>query len=105
MPKIVLSHPEDNDVEIRVKYRAVMPEEFAGADEDERAEMWEDDGFAEEVEVDISQIEERLVGDVEWIDESKKWSKSSLLDDVEELVREHEVERNRMKYLDRLAMR
>jgi hypothetical protein len=102
MPRVILPHPENSTEEIRVKYRVVMPPDFAGADDEERADLWFDDEFSAEIEVVVLNIEERGK-EGEWEDRSVQWALSALLDEIEETVRDAEVSRSREKYVDRLV--
>ncbi len=101
MPKLTIPHPLNDGLgELRITFKAKMPQEWSGLDEDERDEMFSDDDDIP-VEVILMRVEEGSDGDFH--DVSDEWRSHSYLDELEEEVRVRFLEHRREKYVDRLA--
>jgi hypothetical protein len=103
--RVVIPNPEDDgDTLLRVRFAVHMPEVYAGICEEVGESPWDED--EPNIEISIRSIEElEDEDDDDPIDVSKSWMRNPLLDEVEELVKEAYIERQRVRYVDRMSNR
>lgn len=98
--KIILANPvTEGQNELCVIFKPILPPEWSGLDEEERAELIEDEETA--VEIELRAVQELRGGS--WVDVSAEWSHRAELDDLEEEIRVRYLEYQREKYLDRMC--
>jgi hypothetical protein len=100
--KVRIPNPVDESETLRVTFQLLMPERWSGICDEDEETPWDED--ESNIDINIRQIE-KMVDEGIFEDVSLEWVNSPILEEVEELVVETYVEKQRTKYADRIASR